>query len=122
MSGRAVEAGTRFVRGMARFVSPIQEPNDPTKIKEMIVAADLPIEQPRQCAAETGILSVMQRSQIREVVRPGDAARDMHGQAAWAQVLKARREAEGNPNWQPGWSEGVRFQNEVYKILRAEFQ
>jgi hypothetical protein len=45
-----------------------------------------------------------------------------HRKAVWEQVLKAHREAEGNPNWRPGWSEGVRFQNEVYKILRAEFQ
>ena len=46
----------------------------------------------------------------------------MRGKAVWEQVLKAHREAEGNPHWRPGWSEGVRFQNEVYKSLRAEFQ
>jgi hypothetical protein len=44
-----------------------------------------------------------------------------HGRAVWEQVLKPRREAEGNPNWRPSWSEGVRLQSEVYKILRARF-
>ena len=28
-----------------------------------------------------------------------------HGKAVWEQVLKARREAEGNPNWRPSWME-----------------
>ena len=44
-----------------------------------------------------------------------------HGKAVWDEVLKARREAEGNPNWRPGWMEGVRYQSEVYKILRQRF-
>ena len=25
----------------------------------------------------------------------------VHGKAVWQEVLKERREAEGNPNWQP---------------------
>jgi hypothetical protein len=41
--------------------------------------------------------------------------------AVWEEVLKDRREAEGNPNWRPTWIEGVRYQNEVYKILRDQF-
>jgi hypothetical protein len=40
------------LKGMGLFVSPIPEPSDPTKIKEMIVAADLPFEQAAQKAAE----------------------------------------------------------------------
>jgi hypothetical protein len=42
----------------------------------------------------------------------------VHGKAVWQEVLKPRREAEGNPNWRPSWMEGVRYQSEVYKILR----
>jgi hypothetical protein len=45
----------------------------------------------------------------------------MHGRAAWAQVLKAHREAEGNPNWRPSWTEGVRLQKEVNDVLRQRF-
>jgi hypothetical protein len=45
----------------------------------------------------------------------------VHRKAVWDQVLKARREAEGNPNWRPGWMEGVRCNSEVYKILRGQF-
>ena len=44
-----------------------------------------------------------------------------YGKAVWDQVLKQRREAEGNPNWRPSWIEGVRYQTEVYKILREQF-
>ena len=27
----------------------------------------------------------------------------VHGKAVWEEVLKVRREAEGNPNWLPSW-------------------
>ena len=45
----------------------------------------------------------------------------VHGKAVWEEVLKARREAEGNPNWRPSWMEGVPYQSEVSKILRGQF-
>jgi hypothetical protein len=44
-----------------------------------------------------------------------------YGKAVWEHVLKSRREAEGSPNWRPSWIEGVRYQTEVYKILREQF-
>jgi hypothetical protein len=44
-----------------------------------------------------------------------------YGKAVWQEVLKARREAVGNPNWRPNWMEGVRYQSEIYKILRQRF-
>ena len=45
-----------------------------------------------------------------------------HGPGVWAQVLAVRRRAEGNPNWRPSWMEGVRYQNEVGAILRAQWE
>ena len=45
----------------------------------------------------------------------------VYGKALWDEVLKERREAEGNPNWRPSWMEGVSYQSEVYKILREQF-
>jgi hypothetical protein len=46
-----------------------------------------------------------------------------HRQAVWAEVLKPRREALGDPNWKPKyWSEGVGYQSEVFRILRERFQ
>jgi hypothetical protein len=45
-----------------------------------------------------------------------------HSRTVWEQVLTSRREGEGSPNWRPGWSEGVRLQNEIFKILRTRFQ
>jgi hypothetical protein len=41
----------------------------------------------------------------------------VHGKAVWEQVLKARREAEGNPNWRPSWMECMCLQNQVHKAL-----
>jgi hypothetical protein len=38
-----------------------------------------------------------------------------YGKAVWQEVLKPRREAEGNPYWRPSWTEGVRYQTQVNK-------
>jgi hypothetical protein len=45
----------------------------------------------------------------------------VHGKAVWQEVLKERREAEGNPDWRPNWMEAVSYQSKVYKILREQF-
>jgi hypothetical protein len=45
-----------------------------------------------------------------------------HGPGVWAQVLAVRRRAEGNRSWRPSWMEGVRYQNEVGAILRAQWE
>ena len=44
-----------------------------------------------------------------------------YGKAVWDQVLKQRREAEGNPNWLPSWMEGVSYQIQVRKTLCEQF-
>ena len=44
-----------------------------------------------------------------------------HGKAVWEEVLRHRREAEGNPNWRPTWMEGLCIQNQVRKILWEQF-
>jgi hypothetical protein len=45
-----------------------------------------------------------------------------HGPVVWAQVLETWRRAGGNPNLRPNWMEGVRCQNEVRAILRAQWE
>jgi hypothetical protein len=45
-----------------------------------------------------------------------------HSRTVWEQLLEARRQSEGNPNWRPSWTEGVRCQNEVGAILRAQWE
>ena len=42
--------------------------------------------------------------------------------AVWDQVLKTRRELEGDPNWRPSWIEGMAYQGEVDGILREKFR
>lgn len=67
------------LKGMGLFVSPIPEPDDPTKIREMVVSADLPfgpIQQPAQQTAEAGVPGAMQRAQVGDVIDPTEADRD----------------------------------------------
>lgn len=64
------------LKGMGVFVTPIPEPGDPTKIREMIVAADLPVEQAPQDSAQTGVHAVVKRPKIREVVRSSEGDGD----------------------------------------------
>ncbi len=45
----------------------------------------------------------------------------VYSKAAWDQVLKPRRQAGGNPNWQPSWMEGVYYERQVFKILQQQF-
>ena len=42
--------------------------------------------------------------------------------AVWDQVLKTRRDLEGDPKWRPSWSEGIGYQREVSGILREAFR
>jgi len=44
-----------------------------------------------------------------------------HAKAVWEKVLRHRREAESNPNWRSNWTEGVRYQTQVNKILWEQF-
>lgn len=62
------------LKGMGLFVSPIPEPDDPTKIREMIVAADLPVEQAAERPAEARVGGVMERPKIRDVVGAAECA------------------------------------------------
>jgi hypothetical protein len=61
----------------------------------------------------------MKHQEELEAFRHFEAA---HGHGVWAEVLETRRRAQGNPNWRPNWTEGVRYQNEVGAILRAQWE
>jgi hypothetical protein len=74
--------------------------------------------------AKLPLLSVpkeLRRMKKQQELEEFDRFEAAYGKAVWEEVLKARREAEGNPNWRPSWIEGVRYQTEVYKILREQF-
>jgi hypothetical protein len=76
-------------------------------------------------AAQLPLLSIpkelrrLKQQEELEAFRRFEAA---HGPSVWARVLEARRQSEGNPNWRPNWMEGVRYQNEVGAILRAQWE
>jgi hypothetical protein len=42
--------------------------------------------------------------------------------AVWDQVLKTRRDLEGDPKWRPSWIEGLAYECEVFRILRERFR
>ena len=74
--------------------------------------------------ANLPLLSVakeLRRMKQQEELKDFSRFEAVHGKAVGQEVLKARREAEGNPNWHPSWMEGVRYQGEVYKILWEQF-
>jgi len=59
--------------------------------------------------AKLPLLSVpkeLRRMKKQEELEEFDRFEAAYGKAVWEEVLKARREAEGNPNWRPNWMEG----------------
>ena len=67
------------------------------------------------------IAKQLRRMKKQEELEEFERFQEAYARAVWEEVLKPRREAEGNPNWRPSWIEGVRYQTEVYKILREQF-
>jgi hypothetical protein len=66
-------------------------------------------------------------NELRRMKRAEDAAEfnrfaASRRRAVWDQVLKTRRDLEGDPNWRPSWSEGLAYQSEVNRILREQFR
>ena len=67
------------------------------------------------------IAKELRRIKRREDLEEFERFEAVYGKAVWEEVVKARREAEGNPNWRPGWTQGVRYQTQVNKILWERF-
>ena len=67
------------------------------------------------------IAKELRRIKRQEELEEFERFEAVHAKAVWQEVLKPRREAEGNPNWRPSWMEGVHYQNEVSKILWEQF-
>jgi hypothetical protein len=67
------------------------------------------------------IVRELRRMKQQEDAQEFERFEAAHGKAIWEEILKARREAEGNPNWRPSWVEGMGYQNKVRKILREQF-
>ena len=54
--------------------------------------------------AKLPLLSIakeLRRMKKQEELEEFERFEAVHGKAVWQEVLKERREAEGNPNWQP---------------------
>ena len=63
----------------------------------------------------------LRRMKKQEELEEFERFEAVYGKAVQDEVLKPRREAEGNPNWRPSWMEGISYQTQVNKILRAQF-
>ena len=59
------QCSSETLKGMGLFVSPIPEADDPAKIREMIVSADLPTAE---TAAEAGVSFVVKRTEVGKIV------------------------------------------------------
>lgn len=62
------------LKGMGLYVSPIPEANDPTRIKEMIVAADLPVQETAEQTAQASVVLAVQGPQVADVVGAAEGA------------------------------------------------
>jgi hypothetical protein len=67
------------------------------------------------------IAKELRRMKKQEELEEFERFEALHGKAVWQEVLKPRREAEGDPNWRPSWIEGGSYQTQVNKILRQKF-
>jgi hypothetical protein len=67
------------------------------------------------------IAKELRRIKRQEELEEFERFEAVHGKAVWQEVLKARREAEGNPNWRPSWMEGLSYQTQVQKTLLEQF-
>jgi hypothetical protein len=66
--------------------------------------------------------------ELRRMKEAADAAEfeafaDVHREAVWDEVLAAKRQGRGEPNWHPsGWMEGLALQAEISSALRQRFE
>jgi hypothetical protein len=72
---------------------------------------------------EAGLPALSIPKTLRQMKRQADVEESerfaaTHSSAVWQEVLKPRREAERNPNWQPSCGEAMNYQIEVREILR----
>ena len=71
---------------------------------------------------QLSIARELRRMKEQQVSKEFERFETAHRDAVWEEILEARREAEGNPNWRVRNSfEGIRYQSEVYKTLRQQF-
>jgi hypothetical protein len=68
------------------------------------------------------IAEELRRIKRREDLEEFERFEAAYGKAVWEEVLKARREAEGYPNWRPNWMEGMCLQSQVHKALWEQFR
>jgi hypothetical protein len=67
------------------------------------------------------IAKELRRMKQREVSKEFERFAAVHGRAAWEEVLKRRRDAEGNPSWSPNSLEGMCYESQVRKIIWEQF-
>jgi hypothetical protein len=65
------------LKGVGLCVNPIPEQNDPTKIREMIVSADLPFENASQNTAEASVHGAMDGRRFEMSSTPPSAVATM---------------------------------------------
>jgi hypothetical protein len=64
------------LKGMGLFVEAVPEPDDNTKIRHLIVSSDLLLtQQPAENTAERGVVRVVQRTEIADVIGTAERGR-----------------------------------------------
>jgi len=74
--------------------------------------------------AQLPLLSIpkeLRRMKTQEVSKEFERFAAAHNKAVWEDILKRRRDVEGNPNWRPNSLEGMCYQSQVRKIVWEQF-
>jgi len=128
----------------AASIVPIGRPVETAAVGSIRSSAMAPeAEAANVCAATARrLLEIAQRNEIRQqaglpllpVVRELRQMKEQadreeferfaaaHGGIVLDELLKRRREAEGDPNWRPNSFEGMSLQNQVHNTLWGQFQ
>jgi hypothetical protein len=128
----------------AASVVPIPKPTEGAQIVDLVKSATASSEASAKVSAATGrrLLEIARRNELRSAfdlpalsvpkeLRRMKRAEDEQEFEQFAasrrpavgdQVLQHRRAAEADPNWRPGFMEGMAYQAEVDRLLRKRFR
>jgi hypothetical protein len=103
--------------------APAQSPNFCAATARRLLEIERRNELRREAALlPLPIVRVLRRIKQQEDAQEFERFEAAHGKAIWEEILKPRREVEGNPNWRPTWMEGMQYENQVRSLLRKRYR
>ena len=130
VSGSSIEPGVGYAKAASATAAAESIASAPgvqdLNVRPATARRLLEIERRNLLRAEANLplLSItkeLRRMKQQEVSEEFERFAAVHGRAVWEEVLKRRRDAEGNPNWRPNSLEGMCYHSKVRRILWEKF-